>query len=60
MDLIQLIVILVIIGVVLYLLNTYIPMQPAIKTVINVVVVLVVVLWVLGLFVPTIHVGRTR
>ena len=41
---------LVIIGVCLYLVETYIPMSPPIKVVIRVVVVIVLVLWLLQLF----------
>jgi len=48
--LIQLIILLVIIGVVLYLLNTYVPMAAPIKTVINVLVVLVLIIWLLQAF----------
>ena len=38
---------LVVIGVVLWLINTYLPMDARIKTVINVVVVLAICLWLL-------------
>jgi hypothetical protein len=47
---IQLIVALVIVGVLLYLLNTLVPMDPKIKTIINVVVILCVCLWLLEAF----------
>lgn len=50
MDLISLLVVLVVIGVCLYLVETYIPMSPPIKTVIRVVVVLVLILWLLRAF----------
>ncbi len=50
MPLIQLIVMLIIVGVLLWLVNTYIPMAAPIKSIINIVVVLVVVLWLLGIF----------
>ena len=36
-----------IIGIILYLVNTYIPMPPAIKSIINIVVVIFVILWLL-------------
>lgn len=52
MDLLSLIIVLIVIGVVLWLVNTYIPMDPKIKTILNVVVVLVVCLWLLDLFLP--------
>jgi len=41
---------LVIVGVVLYLINTYVPMAPPIKTILNVVVILLLVLWLLSAF----------
>ncbi len=45
---VTLLVTLVIVGLVLYLINTYIPMDPPIKTVFNVVIVLVLCVWLLN------------
>ncbi len=53
MSLVQLVEVLVVVGVVLWLVNRYIPMQSTIKSILNGVVVIVVVLWILkvsGLF----------
>lgn len=50
MNIITLLVVLVIIGVCLYLVETYIPLSPPIKIVIKVVVVLFLVLWLLQAF----------
>lgn len=50
MPLIPLIVALVIIGVALWLINTYIPMDQKIKTILNIVIVVVVCLWLLQVF----------
>jgi hypothetical protein len=50
MPLINLVVILVVIGVLLWLVNNYIPMDGKIKQILNVVVVIVVVLWLLQVF----------
>lgn len=50
MDLISVVIVLVILGLCLWLVETYIPMSPPIKTVIRVVVVLVIVLWLLRAF----------
>jgi len=50
MSIIDVLVVLIILGVVVWLVKTYIPMDPAIKTVITVVVVLLVCLWLLSLF----------
>jgi hypothetical protein len=47
---IQILVVLVIIGVGLWLVNTYIPMQPVVKQILNVVVVLLLVIWLLKIF----------
>lgn len=59
MSLISLVIVLIIVGVILWLINTYIPMAPPIKTVLNVVVVLVVCLWLLSLFgIGDITIGR--
>lgn len=62
MSLINLIVILVVVGVLLWAVNTYIPMDSKIKQILNIVVVIVVVLWLLQVFgvlggVGGIHVG---
>ncbi len=50
MSLIGLVVLLIVIGVLLYCVNSMIPMDPKIKMIINVVVVLCVVLFVLQAF----------
>ncbi|RYH07246.1 Thivi_2564 family membrane protein [Tropicimonas sp. IMCC6043] len=50
MSLINLVVTLVIVGVALWAINTYIPMDQKIKMILNVVVVIVVVLWLLRAF----------
>jgi len=50
MSLIGLVLTLVVVGVLLWLLNTYVPMDGKIKSIVNVVVVIVVVIWVLQAF----------
>ena len=50
MSLIGLILTLVVVGVLLWLLNNYVPMDSKIKTIVNVVVVVAVVIWVLQAF----------
>jgi hypothetical protein len=50
MPLIQLLIILIIIGAGLYLVNQVLPIDPKIKTIINVVVIIAVLLWLLDLF----------
>lgn len=63
MSLIELVIVLVIVGVLLYFLNTLIPMDANIKKIINVVVIIVVILWLLSVFgvigsLHSIRVGR--
>ncbi|MET1083301.1 MAG: Thivi_2564 family membrane protein [Burkholderiales bacterium] len=48
MNLIQLIVVIVVLGICMYLINNFVPMQPPWKTVLNIVVVLVFVIWLLS------------
>jgi hypothetical protein len=50
MSIIELLLVLIIIGVLLWAVNTYIPMDKKIKTIINVVVVVIVVIWLLQVF----------
>ena len=47
MPLVNVVIALIVIGVGLWLINTYIPMASSIKTILNVVVVVAVVIWVL-------------
>ena len=61
MSLINLVLILIVIGVLLWLVNNYIPMDGKIKQIINAVVVIAVVIWLIQLFVgpiPDLRVGR--
>jgi hypothetical protein len=50
MPLLQLLIVLVVVGVILWVINNYIPMQSTIKKILNVVVVGGVVLWLLNVF----------
>lgn len=59
MPLLNVIVTLVVVGVVLWLINAYIPMQATIKKILNIVIVIVVVLWLLYGF-GVIHSGDVR
>jgi hypothetical protein len=47
MPLINVIVALIVVGVVLWLINTYVPMDPKIKGILNAVIVIAVILWLL-------------
>jgi len=48
MPLIQLVEVLIVVGVLLWLVNRFIPMQATIKSILNAVVVIAVVLWILN------------
>jgi hypothetical protein len=50
MSLIGVVITLVVVGILLGLLNNYVPMDGKIKSIINVVVVIVVVVWLLQAF----------
>jgi type IV secretory pathway TrbD component len=48
--LVTVVVTLLVVGVLLWLVNTYVPMQGTIKGILNAVVVIVVVLWIMNAF----------
>lgn len=50
MPLIQIVMLLIVVGVLLWLINRFIPMQGTIKSILNGVVVIAVVLWLLNVF----------
>lgn len=47
MPLVSVVIVLVVIGVILYLINSYIPMASSIKSILNIVVVVAVCIWLL-------------
>jgi uncharacterized membrane protein len=58
-----LVIVLIVVGVLLWLVNNYIPMDRKIKNILNIVVVIIVVIWLLQVFgligsMNTIHIGR--
>jgi hypothetical protein len=50
MPLMQILIALIVVGVLLWLVNRFIPMQNTIKSILNGVVVIAVVLWLLNIF----------
>ncbi len=50
MPLINVVIALIVVGVLLWLVNRFIPMQGTIKSILNAVVVIAVVLWLLNVF----------
>jgi uncharacterized membrane protein len=63
MPLINLVIVLLVVGLLLWLVNTYIPMDRKIKKILNIVVLIVVVIWLLQVFgvlgsLDSIRIGR--
>jgi cytochrome b subunit of formate dehydrogenase len=50
MSLITILVVLIVTGVVLWLVNSFIPMQSTVKSILNIVVVIVLIVWLLKAF----------
>jgi hypothetical protein len=50
MPLIQIVITLIVVGILLWLVNRFIPMAGSIKSILNAVVVICVVLWLLNVF----------
>ena len=60
MSLISIVITLIVVGVLLWLVNTYIPMDGKIKKILNVVVVICVVVWLLSVFGVLGHSGNIQ
>jgi len=63
MPLVQVVIALIVIGVLLWLVNRFIPMAGSIKSILNAVVIIVVVVWLLNVFglmhyITNFHVNR--
>jgi hypothetical protein len=50
MPILTILIVLIVTGIVLYLVNNYIPMDGKIKNILNVVVVIVLIVWLLKIF----------
>jgi hypothetical protein len=50
MPLLTVLIILVVVGVLLWLINNYLPMDRKIKSILNIVVVIAVIIWLLKVF----------
>jgi len=63
MPLVNVVFFLIVIGVILWLINRFIPMAGSIKSILNAVVVIAVIVWLLNVFgfmstnIPKIHIG---
>ncbi len=60
MPLINLVAVLIVVGVLLWLVNRFIPMAGSIKSILNAVVVIVVVFWLLNVFGLVHNLSRIR
>ena len=60
MSLISVVLTLIVVGVLLWLINTFIPMQAAIKSILNAVVVIAVIIWLLYAFGLVGHPGEIQ
>ena len=60
MPIVNVVLMLIVVGVLLWLINTYIPMDAKIKSILNVVVVIAVVIWLLYAFGVLGHSGEIR
>ena len=63
MPLVQVLIALIVVGVLLWLVNSFIPMAGSIKSILNAVVIIVVVVWLLNVFglmhyITNFHVNR--
>ena len=50
MDILTIILVIVVVGVLLWLINAYIPMQSTVKSILNAIVIILLVLWLLDAF----------
>ncbi|HEY2924487.1 MAG TPA: Thivi_2564 family membrane protein [Candidatus Eisenbacteria bacterium] len=50
MPLVHIVLVLIVVGVLLWLINSFIPMDPKIKSILNIVVIIAVIIWLLQAF----------
>ncbi|HTO15576.1 MAG TPA: Thivi_2564 family membrane protein [Edaphocola sp.] len=50
MPILTIVIVILVVGVILWLVNSYIPMQRTIKSILNAVVVIILVIWLLKVF----------
>ena len=60
MALLPIVITLIVVGILLWLVNTYVPMDAKIKQILNVVVVICVVLWLLNAFGAFSYINNVR
>jgi hypothetical protein len=60
MPLVQIVLLLIVVGVILWLINQFIPMAASIKSILNAVVVIAVIIWLLNVFGILSNTGRVH
>jgi hypothetical protein len=60
MSLISIVIVLIVVGFLLWLVNSYVPMAGPIKTILNVVVVIAVIIWLLSAIGVIHNIGNIR
>jgi len=60
MPLIQIVLLLIVVGVILWLINQFIPVAASIKSILNAVVVIAVIIWLLNVFGILSNTGRVH
>lgn len=60
MSILSIIIAIIVVGVILWLINTYLPMDSKIKQILNIVVVIILVLWLLKAFGVWSYLGSVR
>lgn len=60
MPLLTIIFLLVLLGILMYVINTFIPMEPRIKNLLNIAVVVIAVVWLISLFIPLTSLNEIR
>jgi len=60
MPLVQIVLLLIVVGVILWLINQFIPMAGSIKSILNAVVVIAVIIWLLNVFGILSNTGRVH
>lgn len=50
MSILSILIVIIVVGVLLWLVNSYIPMDTKIKTILNVVIVIILIIWLLRVF----------
>lgn len=50
MSILSILIVIIVIGVILYLVNTYVPMDSKVKMIFNIVVIIVIIIWLLKVF----------